>query len=268
MAENIEILFKPVIQKRASDAIAEQIKEMIYSGELAPNDRLPSERDLAVSLHTGRMTVREALRMLEESGFVHIRQGAEGGAFVRRLDGSGMTKTLTDLIKVGNVSLQELTEARVTIETAILESVLGKITDAQLALLHKNLEQCETMLLKGGNNQEKDFPQLINFHLLLASFTQNSLLKYFLQSMIDFSTSYVAQYTPIHLSPYEHLKQHRDIFEAIKTKNPGHCREVLKLHLYGVAENVEVAMQRSKNRYLDIEQGGNGFLLPAEKISI
>ncbi len=266
MAEAVENIFKPVIQKRASDVIAEQIKEMIYSGELAPEDRLPSERDLAVSLHTGRMTVREALRMLEESGFIHIRQGAEGGAFVRKLDGSGMTKTLTSLIKVGNVSLQELTEARVTIETAILESVLGKITDEQLMLLQKNIEQCESILLKGDGGTIEEVPQLINFHLLLATFTQNGLLKYFLQAMIDFSTSYVKQVAPIHLSPSGHLGQHREIFEAIKTKDPLYCREVLKRHLYGIAENLEIAMHGSKNEPFDIGQRDTGLLLPPEEI--
>lgn len=251
MSQKNENLFKPVTQKRASDTIAEQIKEMIYSGELAPEDRLPSERDLAVSLRTGRMTVREALRMLEESGFILIRQGAEGGAFIKKLDGSGMTKTLTDLIKVGNISLHELTESRVAIETVILDSVIGKITDEQLDLLQKNLEQCEPMPSKEDNGQRKTIPHLISFHLLLASFTQNSLLRYFLQSMIDFSTSYVQQYAPIHLSPSEHLSQHRDIFEAIKAKDPVRCREALKLHLYGVAENIEIAMQQSKNKLIN-----------------
>ena len=252
MPETIENLFRPVIQKRASDTIAEQIKEMIYSGELEPEDRLPSERELAVRLQTGRMTVREALRMLQESGFILIRQGAEGGAFIKKLDGSGMTKTLTDLIKVGNISLQELTEARVALETVIIESVIDKITDEQLDLLQKNLEECESVSKKRVCDQRKAIPQLINFHLLLAGFTQNSLLRYFLQSMIDFSTSYLQQYASIRLSPSEHLSQHRDIFEAIKAKDPLRCAKTLTLHLYGVAENVEIAMQRSKKRGIGI----------------
>ena len=66
--------------------------------------------------------------------------------------------------------------------------------------------------------------------------------------MIDFSTSYLRQYASIHLSPSDHLSQHRDIFDAIKAKNPVRCREALKLHLYGVAENIEIAMQESKNK--------------------
>ena len=122
------------------------------------------------------------------------------------------------------------------------------------------------VLSKKENRRLNDIPQLINFHLLLASFTQNSLLKYFLQSMIDFSTSYVQQYAPIHLSPFEHLSQHKDIFNSIKTKNPEHCREVLKLHLYGVAENLEIAMHRSKNEQFDIGSGDLGFLSSPEEI--
>jgi len=248
MPKNIENLFKPVTPKRASDAIAEQIKEMIYSGELAPEDRLPSERELAATLKTGRMTVREALRMLEESGFIQIRQGAEGGAFIRKLDGSGMTKTLTDLIKVGNVSLQELTEARVAIETVILDSVISKVTDEQLELLRINLKQCESEPPKNDNDSRKTIPPLINFHILLASFSQNSLLKYFLQSMIDFSTNYIRQYAPSYIIPSDHLRQHRDIYEALKTKDPTRCRQKLEFHLYNVSENIEVAIKSSKKK--------------------
>ena len=243
MPKTIEDLFKPVTQRRASDAIAEQIKEKIYSGKLEPEDRLPSERELAIALKTGRMT-----RMLEESGFIVIRQGAEGGAFIKKLDGSGMTKTLTDLIKVGNISLQDLTEARVAIETVIFESIIGKITDEQLDLLQKNLEQCESVPSKGDGIPRKTIPHLIDFHLLLASFTQNSLLRYFLQSMIDFSTNYIRQYAPSYISPSDHLSQHRDIFEALKAKNPVRCRQALEFHLYNVAENVEIARQSSRKK--------------------
>ena len=248
MSKTADELFKPVAQKRASDTIAEQIKEMIYSGELKPEDRLPAERELALALKTGRMTVREALRMLEESGFIHIRQGAEGGAFIKELDGSSMTKTLTDLVKVGNVSLQELTEARVAIETIILESIIGRITDEQLDLLRMNLEQCETAYPKSDGNRQNGEPYLINFHLLLASFSQNSLLRYFLQSMIDFSTNYIHQYAPSFITHSDHLSQHRDIYEALRSKNPVRCRQALEFHLYTVAENVETAMESSEKK--------------------
>jgi len=74
-------LFKALPSKRAFDEIADQIKDLIYSKTLKPGDKLPPERDLATQFGTGRMAVREALRILEIQGMVDIRHGK--GAFVK-----------------------------------------------------------------------------------------------------------------------------------------------------------------------------------------
>ncbi|MFQ5854143.1 MAG: 2-aminoethylphosphonate--pyruvate transaminase [Anaerolineae bacterium] len=55
--------------------IAEGLLDRIESGELAPGDRLPSERELSEMLAVNRMTVRRALRMLEMQGLLIRRQG-------------------------------------------------------------------------------------------------------------------------------------------------------------------------------------------------
>ena len=61
-------LFKSIKNKRIFETISEQIKELIYSGVLKPGDKLPSERKLSEQFGTGRMVVREALRILEHAG--------------------------------------------------------------------------------------------------------------------------------------------------------------------------------------------------------
>jgi DNA-binding FadR family transcriptional regulator len=243
MSNAIKQILKPVIPKRASDAISDQIKEMIYSGKLKPGDRLPSERELAVTLETGRMTVREALRMLEASGFVYIRKGAEGGTFIKELDGSSMAESIADLIKVGNVSLQDLTEARVAIETTILDSIVPTISEEQLDLLWTNIEQCESIHQNNHEDGRRVAPQLVNFHLLLASFSKNALLRYFLQSMIEFSTNFIRQYAPEYSTSEDHVNHHKAIFDTIKSRDIQRSKEVIKRHLNSVAENIELAMQ-------------------------
>lgn len=55
--------------------IAEGLLDRIESGELAPGDRLPSERDLSEQLGVNRMTLRRALRILEIQGLLVRRQG-------------------------------------------------------------------------------------------------------------------------------------------------------------------------------------------------
>lgn len=51
--------------------IKELILEQIESGMLAPLQKLPSERQLAESFHTTRVTLREALSLLESEGHVY-----------------------------------------------------------------------------------------------------------------------------------------------------------------------------------------------------
>lgn len=55
--------------------IAESLLDRIESGDLAPGDRLPPERDLSERLGVNRMTVRRALRTLEDQGLLNRRQG-------------------------------------------------------------------------------------------------------------------------------------------------------------------------------------------------
>ena len=55
--------------------IAEGLLDRIEAGDLAPGDRLPPERELSRALSVNRMTLRNALRVLEQQGLLIRRQG-------------------------------------------------------------------------------------------------------------------------------------------------------------------------------------------------
>lgn len=61
--------------------IADDIRDRIERGELAPGERLPSQRELAEAWHCSLQPVIAALRRLETEGWIESRQGV--GAFVR-----------------------------------------------------------------------------------------------------------------------------------------------------------------------------------------
>ena len=65
----------------ASRLVADELRGQITSGELAPGDRLPSERSLAEARGIARNTAREAIRLLSDEGLVSAEHGR--GAFVR-----------------------------------------------------------------------------------------------------------------------------------------------------------------------------------------
>jgi DNA-binding GntR family transcriptional regulator len=62
--------------RRLSLSVRDDLADRISSGQIAPGDRLPPEPDLANELGVSRATLREALRSLEEDGFVTRRRGA------------------------------------------------------------------------------------------------------------------------------------------------------------------------------------------------
>ncbi|QKT08604.1 FadR family transcriptional regulator [Gordonia sp. X0973] len=67
--------FQPVVKRSVSDDVFDQIAARVVSGDLSVGASLPSERDLAAALGVSRPAVREALKRLDASGLVHIRQG-------------------------------------------------------------------------------------------------------------------------------------------------------------------------------------------------
>ena len=62
--------------RRLSLAIRDRLAQRISSGAIGPGARLPPEPELAAELGVSRATLREALRSLEEDGFVSRRRGA------------------------------------------------------------------------------------------------------------------------------------------------------------------------------------------------
>src|SRR4030042_1966014 len=133
-------LFKPLKKdQKIFQQISDQIRELIFSGVLKPGDKLPPEKQLADQCNTGRMVVREALRILEQSGLIHIKQGSLGGAFVKDPDTTVIVRSISDLIKIGNVTLRELIEARLGIEKVILEFAMMRINKEDLTLLKNNV---------------------------------------------------------------------------------------------------------------------------------
>ena len=141
-------LFQPLPVKRTFMEIANQIRSSIYSKTLKPGDKLPSERELAAQFSVGRISVREALRMLEQAGLILIKQGSGGGAYVKAADTSAISESVYDLVSRSDISLGDLTEVRLAVEKQILQSAFEKITADDLEMLEKSIEELEMVIKK------------------------------------------------------------------------------------------------------------------------
>lgn len=187
-------VFAPARPQRAFDQIITQIRAMLRAGQLKPGDRLPPERALAEQLEVSRNTVREAIRMLEISGLVTVRPGQGGGAFVARPDSSVVARQLSDALQLTDMSLSDITEVRLWIETIAVRVACERMTPDDLAALEANVDLAEQLAETGEWSRRAEVH--IEFHKLLVAATQNPLLIFLMNSVLDLLRPIVAAVGP------------------------------------------------------------------------
>ena len=228
-------LFTPLKSKRTFEEIADQIRELIYAGVLKPGDRLMSERELANQFKTGRMVVREALRTLEQCGLIYIKQGSFGGAFIKDTDSTVITGSISDMIKIGNVTLRDLTEVRLGIEKVMLEFVFQRINKEDLALLRRNLEDAEQQIQKGIRPLEEH----LNFHVLLAKSTKNVLFEMIMEAVMNVTKSFLLSVETEWKYIHHVFNSLKEIYKAIEEGNLVLAQEKFADHILYVNKQLE-----------------------------
>ena len=115
--------------------IAAWLRAGIASGELAPGDRLPGERDLALRLGVSRMTLRQALADLESAGELVRVAGRSGGAFVAEprveVDLTHLSGLTDQLQRAGRRAGAKVLVARRTVPDPDVAAALGLSARAQ-----------------------------------------------------------------------------------------------------------------------------------------
>lgn len=131
---------------KASDVLAEEIRNLILSGEMAEGDALPTERDLVAQSALSRGSVREALRILELEGLIETRPGRNGGSRVRRPSESHVRHMLSLYIRGSRVRFESLLEVREAIEPEAARLAARHRSETQLRTLraiHSRMERAD-----------------------------------------------------------------------------------------------------------------------------
>ena len=131
-------------------------------------EKLPPEPELMQIFGVGRSTVREAVRILSNMGFLKVRQGA--GTFVERLTPPDEPMER----RLGRADLHDLDEVRKILEAAIAEKAAERRTAHNAADLEKHLAERGATAAAGALQAciEAD----VNFHIALAEATHNEIL--------------------------------------------------------------------------------------------
>lgn len=165
------------------ESIIDQFVVQIRDGQLIPNEKLPSERQLIEMLGVSRSSVREALQSLVAMGLVEIRQGK--GAFVRdplpQLDLNGNFDTYPQRLQ--QEMRRQLNEARLVLEQGIITLAAQKSDESGKARLRQILENYWS---SGGLAAEVvDWESHDQIHLTIAQAAGNQFLVQILRILLD-----------------------------------------------------------------------------------
>src|SRR5512143_1279910 len=163
--------FAPIKHRRLFEVVALHLRDAIFTGQYQSGDRLPSEKILCESFRVGRPVIREALRMLENSGILSIRPGAGGGIFVKKVDSEHLFTSFEAIIRMGRLTLHQITEARLVLERAVLPLVLERIKPRDIKRLQDSIN-----LAREALSRRIPDPKNLEFHILLAEISRNPLL--------------------------------------------------------------------------------------------
>jgi DNA-binding FadR family transcriptional regulator len=228
-------LYKTVSSNRMSEAIVEQIRALIRSEQLRPGDRLPSERDLGERMGVSRVTIREAMRVLEASGLVEIRVGARGGAIVTTPSSSKLGTGLADLISLSPLTAAEVTEAREVFEIGIIPMVVERATDEDIAELRAMVAEHKAALKNG----EYGMPMSAAFHVRVAACSHNAAIEMLVQSfhgplLMSLREAQVA--AP--LMGHRGTTEHRDFVEAVARRDVEAAESIMRAHIGRTAKRI------------------------------
>ena len=127
--------FRTVRPARASADVVFQIRSAILAGHYRPGDRLPTERELARQFEVSRVTVRDALRILEAGGLIEVRTGGQGGPYVAHPDLAILSDNLGNHMHLTGCTFHELAEARLALETAAARLAADRALPEDLAAM-------------------------------------------------------------------------------------------------------------------------------------
>jgi DNA-binding FadR family transcriptional regulator len=209
--------------RRLYRQVADQLRQLIDSGEFPVGDRLPTERELAAQLGVSRPTVREALIALEVDGRVRIRVGS--GIYVLAPQ---ETATIATQPVAGPF---EILAARALFEGAIAEKAAQTASPADLAGIDAALARMKGVTESGTESVAADRA----FHLAIAGVLSNDAITNVVGDLFDQRINpyfaRLASYFETPTSWRAACNEHSAIRDCIAKGDPAGARAAMQTHL-------------------------------------
>ncbi|HEX3240823.1 MAG TPA: FCD domain-containing protein [Solirubrobacterales bacterium] len=208
---------------RPAYAVAtDHLRRAIHLGEFKPGDKFLPERQHAEQLGISRVTLREAIRVLEAEGYVVVKRGSAGGVTV--LGSQQSSAQLRQILRARLDELLDLQRFREVNERLAAELAAERATPSEIAELEATIVDLEQSANLGEFRQADS-----EFHLGIAAAARSPLLHTAIEqvrtAMFDVADAldpHIASTSP---------KAHRRILDAIRKKDAKAAGRAMESHI-------------------------------------
>ncbi len=163
--------------------IAVRLREQFLAGSLRPGDRVPSERELARTLHVSRAALREGLRILETEGLLKIVHGR--GAYVVGVPvRAPLTRTAATAPTAISKEIVDLMNVRRILEPEAAALAARHIRRPEVAALRRICERAQALLSREHPPIDRLTELNRKFHLAISGACGNAMIKRVVAGML------------------------------------------------------------------------------------
>ena len=206
-----------------TDRALTMILKYIKDNDLQAGDRLPSEREMSELFSVGRQALREAIRVLCMMNILEVHK--QGGTFVSSYDRNSRYDLFKFFLQSGRISMAEIFEARLIMETECISLAVENITEEQLATIRNSISNVDIDDLEGFAEADRIL------HNTIYAATGNRAMELLMQTVKMWTV--VSQGVTNSYREVRELvqKDHLMILEGLSTRNRELCREAMRKHL-------------------------------------
>lgn len=220
---------EPIQRRKLYQEVQDRLMQRIESGELAPGDQLPSEREIMEVYGVGRVAVREALQEMARSGIVEISHGERARVVVptAHLLIEQVAEGARHLLRMQPETLDHLKDARLFLELGMVRQAAERATAADVERLQLRLQEHRAALAE----MDKFLPRDMAFHREIATITGNPIFPAIVEALFNWASEY---YQSIVRAPGAEdltLAEHQKIIDAIAAHDPEAAVQAMRDHL-------------------------------------
>ena len=219
-----ELFLQPVTSRNPFEEAVAQLARAIRLGAVPVGEKFPPERELGKMLKVSRTTVREAIRGLEQAGYITTRRGRFGGTFVVR---DKVKLSSADRNRALGPQLLEALDFRAAVEPGAAGLAARRAEPSQVDAMRTLVEEMEV-------TESKDFVRSnCRLHILFGLATNCLPLSKTIATLELQVMDALLAVPKLDQSVKHSHAQHRQVIAAIAAGDSRAARDALDEHLSG-----------------------------------